>query len=827
MWSSYSTPTRFLVSQTSATISVKPVFGGTVVDQGDAAKIDAQVLSSDGSAANSAAVTLNVYNPSGTKIVTSQSMSYISGSNGIYRYAYTIPSTNGSYLYDVTAVSSGITGFGAANFEVRTIAADITSTKSTVTSNSSTLSTINTNVNTVNTNVSNVNSSVGTLITEIGTGNIAAIKTKTDTINWANVTGIVTTTGEIKTKTDNINWDDVTALKTKTDTINWSDITGIKSKTDTVNWNDVTSIKNATVSVTGSVSDSSPSDSSFVTDLSSSKDDFYKNMVLTFTSGDNSGQSRRISGYSGSNKTVTVDPAFSYTPSNGDHFLISVGSVRAEELSGSVKSSIESIQSKLNTLTGTLPSDYSGMYDQLKALAASLSKLGVIQGSGADSLYSISAESKDDVKYLKNKLLDLQAALEINKAMLLGGQQNSIFSSWYTYHSVVLNMLIANPTDRKANIPFKAYLPKEAKPENVISSDGLKIEFDEGAHAYFVGGQFTLGAKESIAKKVELKDIWQMDETELNAYKTQASDLYNEAQKTSYSAQALVLKNDVSNKVDSILRKQKDNNSTPTEHIQTFRDNQDDLASIKENLKKLTDLVTSAGAGRGLIASVGGIQSIATWGIVVILIAGLGILGAFSYSMWKHQMMVMASLSEGKLNDGQKEIPVEPIDAKSEVKEPTEDDKEHNKDTLLRFDPPRVEKHRSFLFSKLSFFIIFVLVGGILIFLIKINVLNLKPGSSVKPVASVAPTPSYVAKPTRTPAAQKKVIITETGTGWLNVRSQASTKGKILEKVDVGDTFEEVDRTDIDAEEKWVKIKLHSGVSGWVLGKYTLASTTN
>ncbi len=68
---------------------------------------------------------------------------------------------------------------------------------------------------------------VTALVSEIGVGNIAAIRTKTDTIDWTDVTGLVTTTGQIQAKTDTINWADVTAIKTQTDTINWADVTAL------------------------------------------------------------------------------------------------------------------------------------------------------------------------------------------------------------------------------------------------------------------------------------------------------------------------------------------------------------------------------------------------------------------------------------------------------------------------------------------------------------------------------------------------------------------------------------------------------------------------
>ncbi len=73
--------------------------------------------------------------------------------------------------------------------------------------------------------------------------NVAAIKTKTDTIDWSDVTDLVTVSGDIQDKTDTIDWGNVSDIKTKTDSISWSDVTGIKTKTDTIVWGDITTVK--------------------------------------------------------------------------------------------------------------------------------------------------------------------------------------------------------------------------------------------------------------------------------------------------------------------------------------------------------------------------------------------------------------------------------------------------------------------------------------------------------------------------------------------------------------------------------------------------------
>ncbi|NTV44113.1 MAG: hypothetical protein HGA67_00250 [Candidatus Yonathbacteria bacterium] len=95
------------------------------------------------------------------------------------------------------------------------------------------------------TDVTSIKNNASTIVSEIGTGNITAIKTKTDTVAWSDITGIVTDIGLVKAKTDTIAWSDVAGIKTKTDTIAWGDVTGIKTATDTILWTDIAALAKA------------------------------------------------------------------------------------------------------------------------------------------------------------------------------------------------------------------------------------------------------------------------------------------------------------------------------------------------------------------------------------------------------------------------------------------------------------------------------------------------------------------------------------------------------------------------------------------------------
>jgi len=72
----------------------------------------------------------------------------------------------------------------------------------------------------------------------------------------------------------------------------------------------------------GAVDDESATTTAFVTNLTEETDDHYNGGVVLFTSGALVGQARRISDYDGATKAITVSPALTEAPGDGDTFLI-------------------------------------------------------------------------------------------------------------------------------------------------------------------------------------------------------------------------------------------------------------------------------------------------------------------------------------------------------------------------------------------------------------------------------------------------------------------------------------------------------------------------
>ena len=84
-----------------------------------------------------------------------------------------------------------------------------------------------------------------------------------------------------------------------------------------------------------------------------------------------------------------------------------------------------------------------------------------------------------------------------------------------------------------------------------------------------------------------------------------------------------------------------------------------------------------------------------------------------------------------------------------------------------------------------------------------------KPTPTKKPRSSTATSSADLERP--------YVIITETGTGWLRVRSEPNTSvDNEVAKVDVGEQFTYIESNDTG----WYKIEYSEGEEGWISGRY-------
>ena len=943
-WSSYSIPTSFLTSQSN--LVVNPLFTNTLVNQGNQLNIDAQIGLSNGSVVNDAVATINVFDPSGNQIVTNGNVSYVSGSSGIYQYSYSAPPINGSYLYQITATEGGNTGYGAGNFQVGTIQSDVTSLGSAVANASNTLAS----------DITSASSSLGSA-ESANAGSISVLNTTVNNASSSLRLAISSVNGSLATVSST-----VATINTNVNTAN-ADITSASSSLGasiSANAASLTSLTNnldillgAFIVTQSSVNDPSPSTTSFITSLTNSADGFYDNAVLTFTSGNLKGQSRRVSAYVASTKIVTLDPALTSAPTNGDQFTIVTQDVRVEQqvtdlastasgtasavadlasttagissttatiasttnatnsttntiasTTADLETKVTNIQATVNSINNTLqsvdstlddlqttvdsvrasqqslytvdltgptevqegtnyqatleisdyqsqaadasstptiviydptravavgttsmtqtatgeyqysypvalnataglwetvatipigggtinrvnywqangsppqvaindmsnltvptisadvtitnegnsPNEYSYQYcvvadeagqcgdsdnianatstkliqpgdsftpnlsltvpnpgnywfklvvtyngltsaasrnftavassgssssssaggnvvvssgiaasptdvsptavmDQLQSNAATLNKVLSLLGNvdptaaGFSSLLQVNEQNTQSIQDIQNKLSDLQAVSQTIHDIVSNGSTTPIVQTYMKFDSVVLSFLITNPESATQTLQFKAYLPQEVTPDDIMDADGLTVDYDPTAQSYFVSSPITLGAGQSVTKNVEIKDIWVFLADQISSLKQKIETYTNTLTNTQYQAEGSLLTADASGALANIESAQAASYDTPQDHIVVYRSNLALVNQANDDITKLQNLVTEAGASSGLLGNVGGIQTFATWGIILAMILGFSLMAAIIFSMWRHQMALTA-----------------------------------------------------------------------------------------------------------------------------------------------------------------------------------------
>jgi len=539
-----------------------------------------------------------------------------------------------------------------------------------------------------------------------------------------------------------------------------------------------------------------------------------------------------------------------------------------------IKENIDEVNDDLSTLdtnTTSIATSVTSVSNSLKTVTDRIGQVSV------DSFTQLFEVKKTDIDYLKNKVIELKAVADINRQLMEKTVNEPVVKVIMEWGSVIIKFVIVNPSSSTAQkIPFKAFLPKEAKQEYIMDLGGLTLNYDATTEQYYVTADIALKAGESIIRSVEIKDVWTISDDEVASLRKQSEELSNGLKSTSYFAQGLTLKTDINTRLDKVARKQKDNNATPQDHILAYRENQEDLKAVNENIKGLKDLLLSSSAGSNFLASIGGIQTFSTWGIVLVLIFGMGALGSFYYSLWKRKMVTVAvgKNKDAKTIELPTPSPFELIGLRlSWVKKVAfgwvylvKDMVMFLTNILKKITVKKATKKGNTLpksFPKKTLLIVVavslpiaLISGGILSFenaarereaveKAKISIATVTPvPSNEEKVANLVKEMDEKAKEEKeaneqvekylaetgenekqvlsatsdlTAQYQQLVAIKQTPTGWLNVRKLPSTSSEILTKVFPGESypFSEV-------KNGWYNILLKDLTEGWVSGEYVV-----
>ena len=211
------------------------------------------------------------------------------------------------------------------------------------------------------------------------------------------------------------------------------------------------------------------------------------------------------------------------------------------------------------------------------------------------------------------------------------------------YCSIILKTMVVNPSKTKTQKAIlKGFLPKEVKPEDVLNLGDLKIDYDVDKGLYYVYKEVVLEPGESVAREVEIKDIWVIPESELVSLSGRTKEIVEKLRDSNYLEEAVSLSKDVDNKQADIVKEQRQAiDALPQTHIAVYRDNVEKLGQIKDNISRLEKMFLEYKLAKARSAEKVSVKT--SWGIILAVIAGLGLLSFIFFIIWHKQAGVLKS----------------------------------------------------------------------------------------------------------------------------------------------------------------------------------------
>lgn len=436
--------------------------------------------------------------------------------------------------------------------------------------------------------------------------------------------------------------------------------------------------------------------------------------------------------------------------------------------------------------------------------------------------------SKITDKSLHNQALFLNGLVTANLAYLTNKPEKSFSSSWMELGSIVFKTLVTNPSELiTQDAEVKYYLPKEIKKQHVLESDeGLTLKYDTDKGQFYVSGTYSLEPGESKIVSVRVEDIWVITDKELDSIQKQATALIEPLKKTSYYAQGVTLESDIQVSLDKI-RSRQGLAETPDSKLAAYADSQADLEGIQRKLDSLKTIVAEAGSTGTLFGFVGATQTLAVWGLIIVISTGFIFLTIYMRNLSGSVKPPVQEKPEPKKTPKAKK-PVAVVASTVVASEkPAHDGIAKSSPQLLMV---AVMIAYGAAVASASSFVTYNVVDKNASQAKVLGTSSSKapqtcpvdvqkpltseeqsaiPTPSDAPLAVVSPTPPLV-----------YATVTETPTGWLRVRTSPS--GSEVSKVDVGKTFPV-----LETAGAWMKIRIDDVTEGWVSAKYITTASKN
>jgi len=125
--------------------------------------------------------------------------------------------------------------------------------------------------------------------------------------------------------------------------------------------------------------------------------------------------------------------------------------------------------------------------------------------------------------------------------------------------TVVLRIEATNPADNARDVPIKSALPHGIRPDDVLSTAELTLEYDVNSGSYFVHGTINLDTNEKRQLDIVLRDIWLIPESDLDTLKTHVESLLRQFPATEKNDDPRRLASEIAADINLVCLRQQSN----------------------------------------------------------------------------------------------------------------------------------------------------------------------------------------------------------------------------------------------------------------------------
>ena len=227
---------------------------------------------------------------------------------------------------------------------------------------------------------------------------------------------------------------------------------------------------------------------------------------------------------------------------------------------------------------------------------------------------------------------------------------------------LVMKMLVVNPSETETKeFSIRSPLPPEIKPEHVLEADGLTVDYDSQAGAYFLVGKVSLKPKAALSKQIVLEDVWVIPPERFSALHGEKDELMQKLSGTPYEDRGQLLAQSVVRRLTDISASQEQAAVSPEEHINRYREDTKGLQLVEADLVSLRQLMVMAAlepAAKTILAGAdaasggaherGRLSILTTWRMIFVVLGLLGFVSLSFFLVWQRQLKLQLAKQQAQ-----------------------------------------------------------------------------------------------------------------------------------------------------------------------------------